>query len=84
MTDRELWVKTCKTVGAMIGGTVLLLGSTSLLLMVFAGRPAAGPSEASGTPTKTDVGKVETVPPRLGARPTRRATANQGQPGESI
>jgi len=27
MTDRELWVKTCKTVGAMVGATVTRLRS---------------------------------------------------------
>ncbi len=50
MTDRELWLKTCKTVGAMTGGTLVLLGSMTLFLMLVVGRPASSSSEALDGP----------------------------------
>jgi hypothetical protein len=51
MTDRELWVKTWKTVGAMVGATVVFLGSMSLVLLLAVGRPAAPASEAKASPS---------------------------------
>jgi hypothetical protein len=90
MTDRELWVKTCKTVGAMTGGTVLLLGSMSLLLMLVVGRSTASASEAPGAATasdlgKSDLGKSDTaaVPPSP-ARSFKHGAATNGRSGESI
>ncbi len=83
MTDRELWVKTCKTVGAMTGGTVLLLGSMSLLVMLIAGHPTPASSDAPGASTAADTGKTEAVPPP-GARTPRRGVVANGRPGESI
>jgi hypothetical protein len=82
MTDRELWVKTCKTVGAMTGGTLLLLGSMSLLLMLVVGRPATTSPEVSdvpGVPTASDVGKVETPPP-----PATKQRHGHGRLGDAI
>jgi hypothetical protein len=83
MTDRELWVKTCKTVGAMTGGTLLLLGSMSVLLMLVVGRPATTSpevSDAPGVPTASDVGRAETTTPP----PAAKLRHGHGRPGEAI
>jgi hypothetical protein len=53
MTDRELWVRTWKTVGAMVGATVVFLGSVSLVVLLAAGRPASPASEAQAAPATT-------------------------------
>jgi hypothetical protein len=82
MTDRELWVKTCKMVGAMTGGTLVLLGSMSLLLVLIVGRPATTSpevSDAPGGPTTSDVGKVDTTPP-----PAAKLRHGHGRLGEAI
>jgi hypothetical protein len=94
MTDRELWVKTYKTVGAMTGGTLVLLGSMSLLLILVVGRPSApSPSDAASVPTTMqgggDNGKVDAVPPPTikslrHAAAVNAATAAGARPGESI
>ncbi len=90
MTDRELWTKTMKTVGAMVGGSVVFLGSMSLLLLALGGSGHATPtSEAragSTLPAMSGEGKgSEAVPtpksPRHGPKGELRP---ESRPGESI
>jgi hypothetical protein len=90
MTDRELWVKTWKTVGAMVGGTVVFLGSVSLVLLLGWGRrgPPAAPAETTPTPGQATPGAKETTPPLPNVPPTlkgpRHSIAASTRPGESI
>jgi hypothetical protein len=89
MTDRELWVKTWKTVGAMVGATVVFLGATSLVLLLGAGRPAAPTSEAEATPSipvlpaAAKGGGDSAVSPN-GPKAARRGNLTAVRSGESI
>jgi hypothetical protein len=89
MTDRELWVKTCKTVGAMVGATVVFLGSMSLVLLVGVGRPAAPTTEAEVSPSiPASPGGAKGGDPALPSSPkgVRRANGSitSARSGESI
>ena len=84
MTDRELWLKTLKTVGAMVGATVVFLGSVSLILLLGAGGHAPSTSETqrgSAAPSTPIEGKgSEVVPP---GRIPRRGIHGEPRPAES-
>jgi uncharacterized iron-regulated membrane protein len=85
MTDRELWVKTCKTVGAMVGGTVVFLGSMSLVLVLMVGRQASATANVEATPAAAPspaVVKAPTLP--TGPKIPRRGIAASARAGESI
>jgi hypothetical protein len=89
MTDRELWVKTMKTVGAMVGGTVVFLGSMSLVLLLIGGGHAAPTSEArtGSGPAMSSEGKgSEAMPPARAQRhgPKSESRATESRPGDSI
>jgi|HubBroStandDraft_2_1064218.scaffolds.fasta_scaffold98040_2 hypothetical protein len=90
MTDRELWVKTMKTVGAMVGGTVVFLGSMSLVLMLVVGGRAATTSEAqhgsAGPALSSESKGPEATPPARGPRRGMKGEARptEPRPGESI
>jgi hypothetical protein len=88
MTDRELWVKTCKTVGAMVGATVVFLGSTSVVLLLAVGRPAAPTTEAEASPSTPTLpgGAKGGSDPALpsGPKGIRRGNLTSTRPGESI
>jgi hypothetical protein len=90
MTDRELWVKTGKTVGAMVGATVVFLGSVSLILCFAGGRPASASSEAasnSATPAATTLpAGAKTPDPSLPVSPRiqKHGISASARPGESI
>jgi hypothetical protein len=94
MTDRELWVKSCKTVGAMVGGTVLFLGASSLILLAGAGGHATSASESragTGAPPMTNITEGKGPegmpgqprnPRRVGIKGEQRPA--EAHPGESI
>jgi len=93
MNDRELWTKTLKTVGAMVGATVVFLGSISLVLLFVGTSPAAvSDAHAGGAAvpaTTSDVHPGEATPPRAarrGGRGDARPTEHAAEPrsGESI
>jgi hypothetical protein len=90
MTDRELWVKTMKTVGAMVGGTVVFLGSMSLVLLLIGGGHAAPTSEArtgsTGTAMSSEAKGSEALPPPRAQRhgPKSESRATESRPGDSI
>jgi hypothetical protein len=88
MTDRELWVKTCKTVGAMVGATVVFLGSMSLVLLVGVSRPAAPTTEAEVSPSSpTSPGGAKGGDPALPNSPKGARRGNgitSARSGESI
>jgi hypothetical protein len=87
MTDRELWVRTWKTVGAMVGGTVVFLGSMSLVVLLAAGRPpTTTASEAQATPASTALppGAKGTEPTLPASPKAPRHIAGSARPGESI
>jgi hypothetical protein len=88
MTDRELWVKTWKTVGAMVGGTVVFLGSVTLFLLLAVGRSSAAPAtETQASPTAPALPNgakaVEGNTPPV-AKPGRHGNMTSARPGESI
>jgi hypothetical protein len=91
MTDRELWVKTMKTVGAMVGGTVMFLGTVSLALLVLGGDRAASSSGATttgsgGASMSTPSKGPEGTPAARAARPGPKGESRpvEARPGESI
>jgi hypothetical protein len=84
MTDRELWMKTMKVMGAMVGGTVVFLGSISLILVLLAGgRTTPASEERTGItgPTMTSESRGSAVPP---ATVPRHGLKTESRPGESI
>jgi hypothetical protein len=89
MTDRELWVKTWKTVGAMVGATVVFLGSTSLVLLLGASRPVAPTSETEVSPSvpvlpaATKGGGDPAASPN-GSKGAKRGNVTGARSGESI
>jgi hypothetical protein len=93
MTDRELWVKSMKTVGAMVGGSMVFLGSVSLILLLGGGgHAAASASETQSGPggpvMSREVRGSDAIPP---AKTPRHGGMKGGEPhpsesrsGESI
>ena len=82
MTDRELWMKTMKVMGAMVGGTVVFLGSISLVLVLLAGgRTTPASEERTGGPTTTTESRGPGIPP---ATLPRHGLKTESRPGESI
>jgi hypothetical protein len=84
MTDRELWMKTMKMMGAMVGGTVVFLGGVSLILVLLAGGPTTPTSEErTGVtgPTTTTESRGPGIPP---ATLPRHGLKTESRPGESI
>jgi hypothetical protein len=82
MTDRELWMKTMKVMGAMVGGTVVFLGSISLILVLLAGgRTTPASEERTGGPTTTTESRGPGIPP---ATLPRHGLKGESRPGESI
>jgi hypothetical protein len=90
MTDRELWVRTCKTAGAMVGATVVFLGSVSLVLLLAMGRSATPASEAQvtreATPGAAGAPAAVKADPALptNTKAARHGVSASARPGESI
>jgi hypothetical protein len=89
MTDRELWVKTMKMVSAMVGGTVVFLGSISLVLIVAGGGHATPSSEARSGPNGPTMsnetrGSESTPPARAPRHGLKGESRPESRPGESI
>ena len=89
MTDRELWARTWKTVGAMVGGTVVFLGSMSLVVLLALGHPArtqeAQATQATPPSTALPPGAKPPEPTLpTGPKFPRRSLVSSARSGESI